>query len=236
MDNFSFSWNWLAFTRLAVILLTALLAWVTYRSHLLLKEFQPDFNLLLSPIEAAVRLLLIGVCLLLAWLSGLPAEKLGLIAANPGWSMALGLLIGVIVQVGVNGATTWSINRFGRQIYSPLVVRNILPRRSLDWILVPLAFVPAVTMEELLFRTLWLGIFGSLFPLPVLVIGTSIIFGFMHLPQGKLGATIAGGINVLFSLLFIWSGTLLVPLVAHYTVNLLQLIVAYYQREWLENY
>jgi hypothetical protein len=41
---------------------------------------------------------------------------------------------------------------------------------------------------------------------------------------------------VLFSFLFIWSGQLLLILVAHYTTNYLQLVIAYHRRDWLENY
>jgi hypothetical protein len=46
----------------------------------------------------------------------------------------------------------------------------------------------------------------------------------------------AGGLNVLLSLLFIWSGELLLPLTAHYVINLLQVVAASRQREWLDNY
>jgi membrane protease YdiL (CAAX protease family) len=58
----------------------------------------------------------------------------------------------------------------------------------------------------------------------------------MHQPQGLLGMLVAGFLNILLSLLFIWSGELLLPLTAHYVINLLQVAVAYRQKEWLENY
>lgn len=227
---------WLNSARLAVILLSLLLAWITYRSHLLLKEFRPSFNLLLAPAELMARLLLVGLFLGLAWLSGLPASQLGLTSAYPLQSIGLGLVIGLMSQVAVNGLMHWAIRRFGRNIYSPLVIRNILPRRPGEWWGVALAFVPAVAMEELLFRTLWLGAFQEIISLPLLVVGTSLLFGLMHQPQGVLGVVAAGGLNVLLSLLFIWSGELLVPLTAHYVINLLQVVVASRQREWLENY
>jgi membrane protease YdiL (CAAX protease family) len=209
---------------------------LTYRSHLLLKEFQPPFNLLLAPSEFVVRLLLVGLCLMLAWLSGLPASQLGLASSQPLQTIALGLTIGLVSQVAVNLLTHWAIHHFGRDIYSPMLIRNILPRRPGEWILVALAFWPAVVMEELLFRSLWLGAFQDVVPLPVLIGGTSLLFGLMHQPQGVLGMLIAGLLNILLSLLFIWSGTLLMPLLAHYTINLLQVVVAYRQKEWLENY
>ncbi len=227
---------WLNLARLATLLLTAFLGWTTYRSNLILKEFQPDFNLLLSPPELVVRVLLVGVCLLLAWLSGLPASQLGLTIDNPWQNIGAGIGIGLAIVIIINLLTTWSINRFGRHIYSPVIIRNILPRRPIEWGLILLAFLPAVAMEELLFRTLWLGGFGGLAPMSLLIVGTSILFGLMHQPQGQLGMIIAGSINVLFSMLFVWSGELLLPLTAHYIVNVLQLVLAYYQRERLENY
>ena len=227
---------WLTLARLGIILLTTLLGFVTYQSNLLLRRFQPEFNLLLSPPELVIRIILVGVCLLLAWLSGLSADQLGLTVVNPLWSVGLGVSIGLVTQVSVYFFTVWAIKQFGRHIYSPLVIRNILPRRPLEWIPVSLALVPAVAMEELLFRTLWLGVFSEVLPLAVLILLTSVVFGLMHLPQGTLGVFLTGGINIFFCLLFVWTGELVVSLIAHYSVNLLQLIVAYHQRDWLENY
>ncbi len=227
---------WLNLARLAILLFTGFIAWMTYRSHLLLKEFQPDFNLLLSWPESIARVVLVGLCLCLAWLSGLPAANLGLTVSVPWQSLGLGLGVGIATQLSVNLVTLQLIKHFGRDIYSPWLIRNILPRRRSEWLLVALAFLPPVAMEELLFRSLWIGGFQAIIPLPWLIIGTSIIFGLMHQPQGKLGMVVAGTINILFSILFVWSGELLVTLIAHYSVNMLQVIVAHYQRDWLENY
>jgi membrane protease YdiL (CAAX protease family) len=71
---------------------------------------------------------------------------------------------------------------------------------------------------------------------PVLLVGTSFVFGLMHLPQGVLGATLAGGVNILLSLLFVRTGSFLTPLVAHYTINVSQIILAHFQRDWLDEY
>lgn len=229
-------WLWLNLARTGILLLTAFLGWVTYRSHLFLKEFQPEFNLLLSLPEVMARLLLVGVCLLLAWLSGLPAAQLGWSVDNPRQTLLAGVVGGMVTVLAINLVTNWSIRRFGPQIYSPLLIRNILPRRRLEWGLTALALLPPVLMEELLFRSLWLGCFSQMIGWPVLIVGTSIIFGLMHQPQGRLGMILAGSINVLFSLLFIWTGQLLLTLAAHYTINYLQLVIAYRQRNWLENF
>ena len=230
------AYSWLDIARISILLLTTLLGWVTYRSHLLLKEFQPDFNLLLSLPEFLVRLLLVGICLFLAWLSGLPAAELGLRPENPLRLVALGAAVGLATVIFINVVTHWSIEHFGRQIYSPQLVRNILPNRPVEWVLAGLALIPAVAMEELLFRSLWLGCFQQISPMWLLILATSIIFGLMHQPQGRLGIILAGVINIIFSILFVWSGQLLLPLTAHYTTNLFQLVLAHYQRDWLESY
>jgi membrane protease YdiL (CAAX protease family) len=226
---------WLSVSRIAIFLFTGFIAWVTYRTNQLLQEIELDFNVLLSLPETISRLLFVGLCLFLAWLSGLPADQLGLTTTfSLGWSIALGASIGLLAQVLVNVITVAAIKRFGRHIYSSWLVLNILPRRPIEWLLVALAFIPPVAMEELLFRTLWLGVFESLLPLPLLIIGTSVVFGWMHQPQGKLGILLAGAINVLFSLLFIWTGQVLVTFVAHYTMNMAQIVTAYVKRDDLQ--
>ena len=225
---------WLTVARLGVVFFTLLIIWMTHRSTVFLREAKPDFNLLLSWPETIARLIMVGICLFLAWLSGLSIEILGLETAHLGQDIILGLVLGLGTLLAVTVITTLAIKYFGPHIYSPWLILNILPRRRVDWLLVALAFIPPVTMEELLFRTLWLGLFQTIVPLLMLVIGLSLVFGLVHEPQGKLGMVTAGSINMVFSAAFIWSGTLWIPLVAHFIVNFCQVIVAYFQRDWLE--
>lgn len=236
MEILTSVWLWLNLTRLLVLLFTGFIAWMTYRSYLLLKSVTIEENLLLSLPESMARLVLVGFCLFLAWLSGLAPLQLGLAVEQPWRTIGWGLAIGLIVQLTINLITIQTIKIFGRDIYSPWLIQNILPRRSSDWPLIALAFIPPVLMEELLFRTLLIGVFRDIIYLPILILVTSIIFGLMHQPQGKLGMIIAGMINVVFCILFIWSDQLLLTFVAHYTINCLQVVFAFHQRTWLENY
>jgi membrane protease YdiL (CAAX protease family) len=227
---------WLLTARLLIILYTILIGWLTYRSHQLLADLKPTFNVLLSWPETISRTVMVGICFLLAWLTGLPRATLGL-QVNVAWaSVITGLVAGVVVLLLVNTASHLAIKRFGPAIYSPWLILNILPRRKLEWLLVALAFIPPIAMEELLFRSLWLGAFQNTVPLVLLIGGTSAVFGMMHLPQGSLGMVLAGVINIGFCLLFVWSGELLVTLVAHYMVNILQLVTASFQRNRLTDY
>jgi membrane protease YdiL (CAAX protease family) len=156
-----------------------------------------------------------------------------LLPARPLADIAIGLGVGVAMQIPLNVLTDWAIGRFGPQIYSPLVIRSILPRSRDEWAPVLLALFPAVLVEELLFRSLLLGGLSLFFPIPALVIGTALLFGWMHSPQGRLGIFVTAAISLLLAGLFLWRESLLPPLITHYVVNLLQLLVAHRHRDRL---
>ena len=214
--------------------LTAFIALATYRSAQVLRQMQVDFNLLLLPAENLLRVGLVVACLILGWASGLPREQLGWISRAPLADLAIGLVVGVLAQVILNALTDWALSRFGPGIYSPIVILSILPRSQEEWAPVVLALFPAVLVEELLFRSLLLGGLAVAWPVPVLMAGTALLFGWMHSPQGRLGMIMTAAISLLLAALFVWRGNLLPPLVAHYVVNLLQLIIAHRRRDELE--
>jgi membrane protease YdiL (CAAX protease family) len=207
---------------------------LTYRSGQLLRELEvtsPDElarlgNLLLAPPENAFRLLLIAGCVALGRVSGLPAWRLGWTAATPLADVTWGLGLGIGASLILFPVTRWVVARFEPELYSPLVLRNILPHNRREWVLVPLAFAPAALLEELLFRSLLLGGFSVFLPPVLLAVGGSVVFGVMHAPQGRLGVAIAGLLSLGLCALFLWRGSLLAPLAAHYAINVAQLVRA----------
>ena len=221
---------------MGTLALLAFLAWATYRTAIVLREAMPDFNLLLHPVENGMRLVLIGVCFALGWVSGLPIAQLGWVSSDLARDAMLGLGAGVLTALALQPITTWAVARFGPQIYSPVIVLNILPRNRREWVLVPLALVSSVLLEELLFRSLLLGGF-SVFASPLLLtIMWSCLFGAMHLPQGALGIVVAAMLGVGLSVLFIVTSSLVAPFIAHYLINVLQVIVAARDKKLLESY
>ena len=207
--------------------LTVFVAWATHRSAVMLKQAAVDYNLLLLPAENLLRVGLIVICLLLGWVSGLPRQQFGWVSYAPLVDVAIGLGVGIAIQVSLNALTYWAIRRFGPGIYSPKVILSILPRTRDEWAPVLLALFPAVLVEELLFRSLLLGGLSLFFPVSVLVIGTALLFGWMHSPQGLLGMLMTAAVSILLAALFLWRGSLLPPLMAHYLVNVLQLVIAH---------
>jgi membrane protease YdiL (CAAX protease family) len=216
--------------------LTVGLAWATYQSGRLLRVLPVSENLLLAPVENIVKGVVVLLCIGLGALSGVPAGRLGWTLDN-GWrDLGLGLILGLGTQLAANGMTTLAIKVWGKGIYSPVVMKNIMPRTRPEWLLVPAALGLAVLLEELLFRSLLLGGLSLTVPVPLLVIGFSAIFGLMHSPQGALGVVLTGVLGMWLSLLFVWSGGLILPLTAHYVINFLQLLKAQDERAWLDSY
>ena len=151
---------------------------------------------------------------------------LGLRAANLAADIALGLACGLVLSLVVAGAG-WLIERaWGTDVYNDAVLRAILPRSRWEWVGVLLALWPAALLEELLFRALPLAGLAWLIAPRWLLWPLSVGFGLLHWPQGSwgvLGATLAG---VVFGLLFLFTGSLWVPLAAHYILNVTQLLLA----------
>jgi membrane protease YdiL (CAAX protease family) len=214
--------------------LTALIGYNTYLSAQLLRRWRPAQNLLLLPAENLLRLLLIGLCIGLGWLSGLEPGQLGWVwPAGPG-PLFRGLVWGGVLALAFAASTFWIVRRTGQRFYSPVVVQAIVPRNRGELVLVCLAMAPVVLLEELLFRSLLLGGLAPVLPLPWLVIGWSLFFGLLHSPQGLWGMVGAGLGGMLLSWLFLREGTLVTPLVAHYVTNIVQLIQAMRLRGALE--
>ena len=216
--------------------LLSFLAFATWQSAIVLRKLVLTVNLLLLPGENLLRIGMILVCILLARVSGLPNEQFGWSANQIGQSIWIGLALGIIVALTVPVLTRVAIGVFGKQIYSPIVVQSILPRNRSEWFWVPLALVPAVLLEELLFRSLLLGGFGVLESPILLAIVWSILFGTMHAPQGSLGIVVAAALGMLLSILFLATQNFVAPFVAHYAINLIQLVWAAQDKTLWETY
>jgi len=219
------STNYWIFFSLTLALVT-LIGYGTFSTARLLRHWQPDRNLLLSPAENLLRLGLIALAIVLGRVSGLEAAQLGWVIRPLGPLLFWGVVWGLLVAAIFLWSTRWLIQKSGERYYSSVVIRAITPHNGRELLLVLLAMVPVVFLEELLFRSLLIGGFRALLPVPLLLLGWSILFGLLHSPQGRWGMIGAGLAGYLFGLLFLFSGSLLLPLVAHYVTNSVQLLQA----------
>ncbi|MCP4167634.1 MAG: CPBP family intramembrane metalloprotease [Chloroflexi bacterium] len=212
---------------LGLLTLLGFMSFATYRTGQLLKEWEPEENLLLLPTENVVRLGLIAVSVGLGFLSGVGPETLGWIPADPIGDIFLGVGVGVAVSLILFFPSQW-VRRRRPQLYSDVVMRSIRPRSRSQWPWVILALIPVAVLEELLFRSLLLGGFSPYVNVLFFAIAASIFFGLLHLPQGEWGVVAVTLVGLAFSALFLWRGSLLLVVVAHWVANILQLI----QAEW----
>ncbi len=225
----------MTFFILGTLLLLVFLVMSTYRTAQILRDLPATLNVLLLPAENIFRGVLIAICVGLAQASELSSAQLGWQVRDPVREVILGGGVGLAFALALPPLTRFAVARFGARVYSPLVVQRVLPRTPREWVLVPLALVPAVLLEELLFRSLWLGGFGAFVPPAALVVIGSALFGVLHLAQGILGVLVAGALGLVFAGLFLLTPGLLAPFVAHYVVNLLQLVWAARDKNFLEN-
>ena len=206
--------------------LTSALGVSTWATARLLRTWRPPFNPLLQPADLLLRVVLIGLCVLLGLLSGLPAQVLGWQWPRPGAQVALGVVVGLLLALAIFASTRLLVARTGYRYYSPLLVELLAPRSRTEFVAIACALLPSVLLEELLFRSLWIGGLSPLLPQALLIGAACILFGVMHSPQGAWGMVGAALAGLLFALLFGWTQSLLLPLVAHYVVNLAQLAAA----------
>jgi membrane protease YdiL (CAAX protease family) len=209
------------------LLLVSFVGYGTYRAAQLLPQWPLDQNPLLHPVETGVRLLLIVICIGLGFLGGQSWAALGWQARQPLAQSVWGILWGLVLAAIYILTTRWVMAKSGDRYYAPTVVRVIVPRSPMQLLAVALAMVTVVALEELLFRSLLLGSLTPLAPSWFLLAAGGVIFGLMHSPQGWWGMVAIAVGGVALGLMFLWTQSLLMPIVAHYVVNMAQIVYAY---------
>jgi membrane protease YdiL (CAAX protease family) len=173
-------------------------------------------------------MVLILLCVGLGILSGQSRAELGWQMPQPLAQISWGILWGLTIAAVYIITTRWVMAKSGGRYYTPTVVRVIVPRSRQQLVAVALSMVSVVFLEELLFRSLLLAGFAPLLPTWALLAAGGVIFGLMHSPQGWWGmAAIAIG-GVLLGLMFLVEHSLLMPVVAHYVANMVQISYAYW--------
>lgn len=210
------------------LLFTTLMGVSTFSTARMLQKWVPDRNLLLMPAENLLRVVLIGVCLLLGWLSGLSPMQLGWSWSGVDWmrSVGMGVAWGGLMALFFFLSTRWLIAATGMRFYSSVLVDAILPRTRREFLLVAVVMIAVVTLEELLFRSLLIGGLVVMVPPWVLLVVWGVVFGALHSPQGLWGMVGAGMAGVFFGVLFLSYGSVLTPVVAHYVANMVQIVLA----------
>ena len=216
---------------IGVLVLTSFIAYSTFVTAQLLRRWRPPSNPLLDRADTLLRLTLIVACVGLGLLSELDWATLGWVFPAPLRQALVGLFAGGVLAAALFGFSRWLISKGGERLVAPEFTAMVAPRSSAELGLIALALIPVVVLEELLFRSLLVGGLSPLASAAGLVIGVSVLFGAMHLPQGVGGMVGAGLASVVLGALFVAEQSLLAPVIAHYVANFVQLALYLWTRE-----
>lgn len=168
----------------------------------------------------AVQLGLILTILAICLLGSIPAVSLGL--AAPACSGMTAALAAFLVTVAVS--TIVLRYKGDRRLKRALQMAGpLLPVSTRERWLFAVVAVGAGVSEELAFRgflLFYLGTFLRGLGLPGAVLVCSAVFGLGHLYQGARGMVITGLVGLFLAIVYVLSGSLLVPMVAHAALDL----------------
>lgn len=174
-----------------------------------------------------LRLFLILVCVLLGLFWGPGAEALGWLTDQPLRDIAVGVASAAILFPLLTWAGNAVVRRWGPEMYENRLLRAIVPVDRGEWLGVVFALFGAAVLEELLFRSLPLGGLGWFLSPWVLMWPLSLVFGLMHASQGPWGVAGTALMGLLLSALFLWSGSIWPPIVAHWLLNVAEVTSAW---------
>lgn len=209
------------------LVLTAALTYMTAATARILRRGPLPYNPLLHPLESVFRLGLILVCSVLIWWSGFPAVDFGFVPIDMGRDVVLAAALGIMLVWGVNLLSVLLLSNTSAGFYSKNALVSMRPTTALEMAMTIPATLPAAALEELLFRSMWIGGFSMWLPAPALIVVTAIVFGAMHIAQGLWGVLVTGIIGLVFGILFVWSGSFWLVLIAHWVMNLNQFVIAW---------
>jgi uncharacterized protein len=159
--------------------------------------------------------LLAGATLWAALASGFDLATLGLVALPPlpllGWSLAL----------TAGGVAILVIGRL-LEVRETVLLEHLLPRSPGEKAAFVGVSVTAGVCEELVFRGFLIPalvvVLGSL---PLAVVVSSLVFGFLHGYQGVVGIVRTGTLGLLLAIPFVVTGSILPSIIAHFALDVI---------------
>ena len=168
------------------------------------------------------------VCLILffLWRNGEPRYKIGWSFENLGKEITLGIALFIPFLSCFAGAE-WAFKQAGLGAPStPLP--SFLTVKDLPEILLAFVLVTVVAIaEETIFRGYLLLRFGvTMQNMTLAVIFSSLIFSLGHGYEGSAGLASVGMMGIILSLIYLWRGSLIAPMVIHFLQDFVGIVLA----------
>ncbi len=173
-------------------------------------------------------------------LAGVPLARLGLRLGDYAPAAGQGVVLGLAAGLVLGAAASLAIVALARRRHAgtplpPPTRRRVagaialLPRTVPERRLFALVAVTAGVCEEILYRAVALYVLSHALPglpMPALVALAALVFALGHAYQGLAGALGAGGIGAAFAVVYLGTGSLLLPVVLHSVIDLRALAAA----------
>jgi membrane protease YdiL (CAAX protease family) len=164
-----------------------------------------------------IALWVITLLVLVAWvLAGRPVADLGLAPAT-GESALISLAF-VMVIIAIAIVFYRAIMQLDKK-YNWTFVPELLPHSKPELQLFLALSATAGVTEEILFRGYLIWYFNQFGNLTFAVIASSLVFAIAHAYQGKKAVVVIFPIGLLFAFLYLYSGSLLPPMLLHAAIN-----------------
>lgn len=221
--------EWATFVGLTGVVTLLLLA-LSHASQSVIDEPDPEVEVTSGLLLANVALsqgVLLGVLLAAAWYTRVPLAALGIatpLTATAALAVGSGLGFVLYSSSELGGAAA---DRVGLEYDEGL--RELLAPDSIGgWIVLLVIVLPVIAFfEEFLFRAALIGAIHAGYGVSpwLLAVLSSILFAIGHGAQGNTGIVVTGLLGFALATAFIVTGSLLVVVVAHYSVNALEFVV-----------
>jgi uncharacterized protein len=179
------------------------------------------------------RRFIINSWIVAAFVPAIVLTSAHLSAADLGWAWPTGdgldylLALYLLVMIGIGGVRMRRRMRRGQAFRGRAVTALIVPQTAHErWLAATVAFTAGVT-EEMVYRGLLIATGTRLYhlPLAVVVVASLALFVAQHTYQGPRGMFGVAVLGVVFTTIYLMSGSLLLPIVVHVFQNLVALLV-----------
>lgn len=170
-------------------------------------------------------LALMALILFFLWRNGETEAKIGWTAQSLGRNVLLGLALFPFVLVGA-AALSVLLQRLGLSGPEPSAQVLLIPSGLVELALAALLVVVVAVAEETIFRGYLIarleGISGST---ALAVVLSSVIFAIGHGYEGTAGIVAVGFMGLVFALLFVWTRSLVAPIIIHFLNNFVAIVL-----------
>jgi membrane protease YdiL (CAAX protease family) len=192
------------------------------RLRLAAPEERPRLRLVVYREAMVIQWSLVAATLVLWWALGRPWEALGVVPRIHVGTLAMavllaGALIGGLVQTRRALLDDASLERTVERVRH---LEAMLPHGPRELRAFQALAITAGACEELLYRGYLIWYFGAWMGPWVAAAASSVVFGIGHLYQGWRGILSTAAVGALFAALYLVSGSLFLPMVAHALVDL----------------